>query len=125
MFFASIEDEDASHPIATDWRPMLTAVVERFAHGDFSLARPVPGVLPIDPDVARQNKEYVTEYGQVLVNLHNDVWNSSCAQWMGQHWQIIVDLCTETEGISDLVLTGKVSNVHGQPVFTVGLIYVP
>lgn len=125
LYIAAIEDEDASHPIATDWRPTLIAVVERFVQGDFSLASPVPGVLPIAPDVARQNKAYVTEYGEVLVNLHNDVWNSSCAQWMGLYWQIIVDLCTETEGISDLVLTGKVSIVHGQPVFTVGLIYVP
>ncbi len=121
----SIEDEHASHPIATDWRPMLTAVVERFVKGDFSLSSPVPGVLPVDPDIAKQNKDYVTEYGQPLVNLSIEVWNSSCAQWIGKHWDIIVDLCTATEGVSDLVLTGKVANVNGNPMFTVGLIYVP
>lgn len=121
----SIEDEHASHPIATDWRPVLTAVVERFIKGDFNLSNPVSGVLPVDPDVARQNKDYVTEYGQQLVSLSNEVWNTSCAQWMGKYWEIIVDLCTATEGVSDLVLTGKVANVNGQPVFSVGLIYVP
>jgi hypothetical protein len=104
---------------------MLTAVVERFIKGNFSLSSPVSGVLPVAPDVARQNKDYITEYGQPLVNLSNDAWNNSCAQWMGKDWDIIVDLCTATEGISDLVLTGKVANVNGKPVFTVGLIYVP
>ena len=45
--------------------------------------------------------------------------------WMGKHWEIIVDLCTATEGVSDLVRTGKVAKVNGQPLFPVGLIYVP
>lgn len=120
-----LEDEHASHPIATDWRPILIAVVERFVEGDFSLSSPVPCVLPVDPDTARQNKEYVSSYGHPLIGLSNTVWDSSCAQWMGKNWEIIVDLCTTTEGVSDLVLTGKVANVNGQPVFTVGLIYVP
>lgn len=120
-----LEDEHAEHPIATDWRPILTEVVERFVEGDFSLSSPVLCVLPVDPDIARLNKEYVSSYGQPLISLSNEVWNSSCAQWMGKHWEIIVDLCTETEGVSDLVLTGKVANVNGQPAFTVGLIYVP
>lgn len=121
----SIEDEHASHPIATNWRPILTEVVDRFIKGDFSLSSPISGVLPVGPDVARQNKGYVTEYGQQLVKLSNEVWSTSCAQWMGKHWDIIIDLCTATEGVSDLVLTGKVANVNGKPVFTVGLIYVP
>lgn len=120
-----LEDDHAEHPIATDWRPILTEVVERFVEGDFCLSSPVPGVLPVDPDIARLNKEYVSSYGQPLISLSNEVWNSSCAQWMGKNWEIIVDLCTETEGVSDLVLTGKVANVNGQPAFTVGLIYVP
>ncbi|SEI11930.1 hypothetical protein SAMN05660691_03886 [Rheinheimera pacifica] len=121
----AVEDEHASHPIATDWRPMLAEVVERFVKGDFNLSNPVSGVLPVETDVARHNKDYVTSYGQPLASLSNEVWNSSCAQWMGTHWDIIIDLCTATDGISDLVLTGKVVNINGKAMFTVGLIYVP
>lgn len=124
-YIVAVEDDLASHPIATDWRPMFAEVVERFVKGDFSLSRPVSGVFPVDPDVATHNKDYVTSYGQPLANLIDKVWDSSCAQWMGSHWDIIIDLCTATEGISDLVLTGKVAKVDGKPMFTVGLIYVP
>lgn len=74
---------------------MLTAVVERFIKCEFNLSSPVSSILPVDPDVARQNKDYVTEYGQPLVNLSNEAWNSSYAHWMGKHWDIIIDLCTQ------------------------------
>ncbi|WP_419178344.1 DUF7668 domain-containing protein [Gallaecimonas mangrovi] len=38
---------------------------------------------------------------------------------------MLIELCTEGEGVSDLVLTGKVAEVEQGYQFTIGLIYVP
>lgn len=44
---------------------------------------------------------------------------------MEGYWDVLVDLYTKGEGLSDLVLTGKMIEVNGEPQYTVGLIYVP
>lgn len=126
------QDTQAAHAIATSWRALLTTVVERFVAGDFQLSTPVPGVLPVAADIAAHNQRYVASYLQQLdapdarlVPLIEQVWQRSCAQWMGTHWQVLLDLCTSSEGISDLVLSGKMTVQNDTPKFQVGLIYVP
>jgi hypothetical protein len=44
---------------------------------------------------------------------------------MEGYWDIIIDLRTEAEGRSDMVMTGKVSEANDNYVLDVGLIYVP
>lgn len=121
----AVKDEDAAHPIAGSWRPIFLEVVKAFAKGDFELSQGVPGVELVDPGIASQNREYVREYGEVLVELPKETWDTSCAQWMGSFWEVLIDLYTENEGSSDLVLTGRMNELNGKPQFTVGLIYVP
>jgi hypothetical protein len=121
----ALKDEEAEHPIAENWRPMLKEVVCAFSKGDFELKCGVAGVDRVEPDVAVSNREHVIDYGEELVELTNECWNRSCAQWMGTHWEVLIDLCTKDEGVSDLVLTGKVVEVNGKIHFSVGHIYVP
>lgn len=42
----AVEDEDAAHPVATAWRPVLRAIVRAFANEDYALRQPPPGVVP-------------------------------------------------------------------------------
>ena len=121
----AIKDETASHPIASSWRPLLEKVVNSFSKGDYELNCSIEGVEPVAPDIAEHNRKYVAEYGEVLVELPEKTWESSCAQWMETHWDVLIDLYTQNEGLSDLVLTGKMLEINGKPYFTVGLIYVP
>jgi len=121
----AVKDEESAHPIAGSWRPVFRAVVKAFSEDDFELSRGVAGVAPVDPGIASQNRAYVRNYGELLVDLPEDTWATSCAQWMGQHWDVLVDLYTEGEGASDLVLTGQMNELNGKPQFSVGLIYVP
>ncbi len=60
-----------------------------------------------------------------MVKLPEETWETSCAQWMGEYWQIIVDLFTKNEGRSDLVLNGRVTEDNGNMSLEIGLIYVP
>ena len=121
----AVKDEAAAHPIAAAWRPVLSEIVLAFAQGDYGLAKTVRDVDAIPHKVAEQIRAYVADYGATLDELPNDTWETSCAQWMGNHWDVLVDLWTKEEGRSDLVLSLKVVELGGEPRFTVHLVYVP
>ncbi|MEP7706758.1 hypothetical protein [Paraglaciecola sp. 25GB23A] len=121
----ALKDLEKAHPIASYWRPLICEVVNAIVEGDYSLSRKFQDTVSIPDDTATANRNYISDYGETLVPLQNETWESSCAQWMGDHWDIIIDLFTESEGLSDLVLTGKVCENNVKIQFKVGLIYVP
>ncbi|MDN3391404.1 hypothetical protein [Pseudoalteromonas sp. APC 3691] len=121
----AIKDLENEHLIASHWRPIIKLAVDAFSQNDFGLSTPIENIQPIPVDIALANKSYVSDYGEVLINLPEETWETSCAQWMGDYWQIIVDLFTEDEGRSDLVLNGRVMEKNGNLSLEIGLIYVP
>src|SRR5215831_17323885 len=121
----AVKDNDAAHPVAAEWRPVLSEIVGAFVRGDYSLAEAMQGVDAIPHKVAEQIRAYIVDYGATLVELPTDTWETSCAQWMGNHWEVLVDLWTKEEGRSDLVLGVKVTELAGEPRFTIQLVYVP
>lgn len=65
-------------------------------------------------------------YGCTLTELTDETWETSVAQWMLGHWEILVDLRTLEEGRSDLVLHANVYPVgRGVYRFELYLVYVP
>ncbi len=104
---------------------MLREVVRRLAAGDYGLADGVPGVESVSPAAAEQIHHYLADYPATLVELPDDTWRTSVAQWMGTHWDVLIDLWTAEEGPSDLVLGGKVVETGMGPRFTVDMVYVP
>ena len=120
-----VKDVSAAHPVATAWRPVLCEIVRAFAHGDYGLIEAVAGVDALSHEAAEQIRAYVADYGATLVELPSDTWDTSCAQWMGEHWEVLVDLWTKEEGRSDLVLALKVVEVGDKPRFGIQLVYVP
>jgi hypothetical protein len=81
----ALKDPAAEHPIAGAWRPMLCEVVRCFVQGDYGLARGVVGVEPISAATAEQVRSNLAAYGATLVELPDDAWQTSVAQWMGRH----------------------------------------
>ena len=100
----AIKDPDAQHAIAGAWRPILRDVVRRFVAGDYGLARGVPGVEPVSAASAEQIHDYLSEYGATLVELPDDTWQTSVAQWMEGHWDILVDLWQDNGYLSSTVV---------------------
>ena len=121
----AIKDEDSEHPVASAWRPTLKKIVEAFVRGDYGLKKRIPFVAPIPPATARQMKKYVAEYGETLCALSDDTWSTSVAQWMGPHWEVLVDLWTVESGRSDMVLHVIVSEAKNGFRIKVHLVYVP
>jgi len=85
----------------------------------------VAGVEPVSTDDAQHIRESIEGYGATLIELPDDAWRTSVAQWYGSHWDILVDLWTAEEGCSDLVLQGRVCESNGDISFRIHLVYVP
>jgi hypothetical protein len=119
------KDSENEGPIPLAWRPALQNIVHAFVRHDYRLADGVAGVAPVSEETATQIRTYLQEYGAKLVSLPQDSWATSVCIWMGDHWDALIDLWTEEEGSSDLVLQVQVSEVDSEYLVTVYMVYVP
>jgi hypothetical protein len=120
-----LKDENAAGPIASAWRPVLREIVAAFARGDYPLERGLPGVSPISAEKADQIRNYIASYGETVTNLPEEAWTTSECQWMGTHWELLVDLWTVESGESDLVLNVRVFEHDGDFRYEVDSVHVP
>lgn len=119
------KDSEKEGPIPSAWRPILKGIVDAFVSHDYRLSIGISGVAPVSEKTATQIREYINQYGATLVGLPPDSWDTSVCIWMGANWDALVDLWTKEEGKSDLVLQVHVSEVCGEYVVAVYMVYVP
>ncbi len=103
-----VKDPETERPIPTAWRSTIKGVVDALARRDYHIESGVPGVAPVSHETAAQMERYIADYGEVLTELPDQSWDSSVCIWMGSSWDFLVDLWAESEGRSDLVLSGSV-----------------
>ncbi len=120
-----VKDLDGQHPVADIWRLVIRDVVKAFAEGDYDLARGIASVAPPSKATADHARAYVEDYGETLAELPDETWGTSVSQWMGTHWEVLVDLWTLESGSSDLVLHLRVREAAGGFRFEIVLLYVP
>jgi hypothetical protein len=90
------------------------------------MAAGLASVDSVPPDVSQQCIDAVAAYGPVtLIPLPDESWETSIALWSGDRWGCVVDLWTEEEGRSDLVLDVDVIESASGYRFRVKLVYVP
>jgi len=119
------KDESREHPVPAIWRPTFREIVKSLVRDDYRLSDPIPGVDLVTDDTADQIREYISDYGETLVEIPEETWRTSVAQWMGTYWDVIVDLWTESEGRSDLILSVRVRESGGEFTYEVQSVYVP
>ena len=117
--------DDAEQPVPESWRPNLEPIVAAFADCDHGLARGVARVEPVSAETAEQIQQSLADYGATLTALPPETWDSSVAARAGSRWDVLVDLWTEEEGRSDLVLHAQVAVDDDGPRVAVYLVYVP
>ena len=79
----------------------------------------------VPEEAASHIQSYLSDYGATLKSLPDEAWNSSVCIWTGSHWDVLVDLYTNEEGASDLVLSAHVTDTsHGFKI-AVHMVYVP
>lgn len=113
-------DHEVQMPQA--WRPTLAAIVDALIQGG---EPSLPQVTLQSPHVWIRAQENIRAYGAHLRKLPDESWNSSVCIWYGVFWEVLVDLYTEEEGRSDLVLQVHVYEVGDGYRYEVVLVYVP
>lgn len=87
---------------------MFHEVAAAFVVGDYSLRdHAIRGVREVDPSTAKAIANSVLVYGDNLAPLNPSTWNYAVYRWMGEYWQMLVDLTKEGEDVSDLTLHAK------------------
>lgn len=119
------KDDENERPIPTVWRSAFLGIVDAFVKKDYSLFCGVNGVSFVSDETATHIKEYIQDYGEELVQLPDETWESSICIWMGGHWDVLIDLWTIGEGRSDLVLSAKVLEKSSEYIVEMGMVYVP
>lgn len=112
-------------PVPIEWRQVFIDVVEAFKNGDFQLDDKIKFVNKVSALNAERMAANVTDYGDQLISLSDQTWNFSIYLWMDSYWQVLVDLVTLNEGVSDLVMFVKVRENAGKYCFTIEDIHVP
>jgi hypothetical protein len=121
-----VKDAALEVAIPEAWRPILTAVVDSLVRRDAVIAAGLSAVEPVSPKTRQQCLDAINDYGDAtLISLPDETWNTSVCRWYGNRWNCLVDLWTEQEGRSDLVLDFDVVESGDEYRFSVGPLYVP
>lgn len=121
----SLKKDECEHPIPPEWRAIFCEIAEAFAAGDYSLARhAVASVVKPDPEIARSIADNILSYGDKLTTLSPSNWHRSVYIWTGHYWEMLVDLSTEREEVSDLTLHAMLYDTK-PPMLKIHLVYVP
>nr|WP_166176549.1 hypothetical protein [Altererythrobacter segetis] len=117
--------DEAEHPIPQEWRSTFRQIASAFAEGDFQLSRhSIDGVAPVPDAVAESIADNVRDYGGYLAPLSEITWERSVCRWMDGYWQVLVDLTTDGELVSDLTLHAKI-NEHDGARWEIESVHVP
>jgi hypothetical protein len=111
--------------VPTIWRKTLSDIIEAFVDGDFELKTNIEGVSPISSEDAIMIAENIEDYGVQLKKLPEQTWNTSVSLWMDGFWDIFVDLYSEEEDASDLVLNVRVYEKNSEYIFNIYSVFVP
>lgn len=122
----SPQKDETEGPIPDVWRPTFAALVNSLVERSPTLGEGLPDVDPVSAEVREQCLSAVESYGDVdLVPLPVDTWKTSVTAWQGDHWLCLIDLWTEQERRSDLVLEAEVRERTPGFRFRVNMVYVP
>ncbi|WP_425511282.1 DUF7668 domain-containing protein [Pseudomarimonas salicorniae] len=124
---AALKDPERQYRVPSAWRSSFEAIVDAFVGGDYGLREPIAGVVPLEESVAIQIEQCIRDYGEKLAPLSDETWESSVCQWMEGYWDLLVDLNTEAEGRSDMVLSARVRENEAIDSLSlqVSAVYVP
>ena len=119
------KNEEDELPIPHVWRPIFKSIVKAFVKRDYGLSAGIEYVNPVSNDTMEQIKDYIDDYGEELIDLPEETWDTSVYICYGDYWSVMVDLFTKDEGLSDLVLNVEVREANGGYSVEIDSVYVP
>ena len=119
------KNEEDELPIPHMWRPIFKAIVNAFVKQDYNLNDGIKNISSVSNETAEQIKEYIEDYGEELIELPEGIWDTSVYICYGDYWNVLIDLYTKNEGLSDLILNAEVRESDEGYVVDINLVYVP
>lgn len=119
------KDEETQQSIPTFWRPTFVQIVKSLIKNDYFLDANLIKICTLPEETSQQIKDYIEDYGDKLIELPKDTWDTSVCIWTGHHWDVLIDLWTEVEGASDLALSVKVTQLKDEYHFKINMVFVP
>tara|TARA_Y100000994_G_C15692101_1_gene441952 strand:- start:702 stop:1076 length:375 start_codon:yes stop_codon:yes gene_type:complete len=123
--YLPLKDLEKEHSIPDVWKDSICEVVIQLTKNNFELHDVSEYIALQSSDMAKFNRENVLEYGCCLKALSTECWERSCYQWQGNYRDLIIDLCTVEEDVSDLVLKGRVYPINSGYKYEFGMVHVP
>ena len=120
-----IKDSQNELAIPSAWRPVLVKIVDALVEMDYRFHRTIDGLMPVSEQTTQHIQRYIKDYGETLVPLPEESWQTSIYIWMGTFWEVYVDLWTLKEGRSDLVVSVRVFETSNVYNFEIHMVYVP
>ena len=111
-------------PVPTAWRPGLTSLANSLLDNQPSLEDGLLKLRPLQSGDQKRLDANIADYGCTLISLPDKSWDHSICCWTGDFWEVLVDLFSEEEGRSDLVLHVRVFD-HDELVVELHDVYVP
>ena len=100
--------DDGEHRLPPDWQQRFGEIVARLADGDFDFDPEVGDVEAVSSTERERFVANIKAYGDRLTRLSPAVWRSSIYAWAKGLWVVLVDLSTDKEPVSDLVLHAQI-----------------
>lgn len=126
MLVETVPQDGMSHSVPEDWRAEFVDIAAALAEGDYTLSSIGDPVHEVDEATATRIRETIEKYGATLAPLPEEAWQYAEAMWrVGDEYDVIVDLWTEEDGRSDLVLAATVIGEDSHVEIEVKLVYVP
>lgn len=119
------KNEEIEQPIPIEWRSVIVEIVEDIRNRDLRSKEAHDFEVKIDKTEALHVYQTIDYYGYSLSSLPEEAWHTATCRWMGIYWQILVDLFTEDEGLSDLVLFLNAYEKNDSLVFEICSVHVP
>ena len=104
-----VKDEENERPIPLVWRTTILAIGECIKAGDYRFEKAPSSVKRVNADTAEVSVYQIESYGCESVTITELSWQSSIYIWMGEQWDVIVDLIDENGSHTDLILKLNIS----------------
>ncbi|WMS88816.1 DUF7668 domain-containing protein [Pleionea litopenaei] len=120
-----MKNQESEGPIPLEWRSVFIDIVNSLVCGEYQSLNRINAVRPVSDGIKDQIRNYIEAYGEQLIPLPEETWQSSVCIYMGEHWDVLIDLWTMSEGRSDMVLSAKVFENDSEYEVDIGMVYVP
>ena len=120
-----VKDKNRELPIPTSWRRPIVQIVSSLINGDTEFRSVTGSVESLSKIDYQRIDDNIKSYGGNLIELPEEVWDTSIYQYQCDRWEALIDLFTDKEGLSDLALFLDVIETPNGYHFIISDIHVP